>query len=201
MTYGGEIYFLFLARKFSENLQRKWASKTVSVIVERRIDSNFHGLYSYRPKKWRENVQNFAVKPLACGYIVVLLEVLNTDVILWLIRVQTMENIIVVDLSSRFWRVPHYMAEKPNQSCHTFVKYVSKGCKKHFGVAMAAQPSIKWSPSPTVAALHYRPYVPRFWQELLWATRVFRREIAYFTTGRRKTEENWRKQPSKLKSS
>ena len=132
MTYGGEIYFLFLARKFSENLQRKWASKTVSVIVERRIDSNFHGLYSYRPKKWRENVQNFAVKPLACGYIVVLLEVLNTDVILWLIRVQTMENIIVVDLSSRFWRVPHYMAEKPNQSCHTFVKYVSKGCKKTF---------------------------------------------------------------------
>ena len=25
----------------------------------------FHGLYSYRPQKWRQNVQNFAVKPLA----------------------------------------------------------------------------------------------------------------------------------------
>ena len=25
----------------------------------------FHGLYSYRPKKWRQNVQNFALEPLA----------------------------------------------------------------------------------------------------------------------------------------
>ena len=36
--------------------QKKQTNKSTAI---------FHGLYSYRPQKWRQNVQNFAVEPLA----------------------------------------------------------------------------------------------------------------------------------------
>ena len=113
-----QFFFSFLLGRFSENLRRKWTSEIVNVIVKRQLDSNFHGLYSYRPKKWRKNVQNFAVKPLACGYIVVLLEFWTYWRHSMVDKSTAHGKIIVVDFSSRFWYVQHYMAGKPNQSCH-----------------------------------------------------------------------------------
>lgn len=97
------FFFSFFRGRFSETLQRKWTSEIVNVIVKRQLDSNFHGLYSYRPKKWRENVQNFAVKPLACGYIVVLLEFWTYWRHFMVDKSRAYGKIIVVDLSSRFW--------------------------------------------------------------------------------------------------
>ena len=137
------FFFSFLLGRFSENLRRKWTSEIVNVIVKRQLDSNFHGLYSYRPKKWRKNVQNFAVKPLACGYIVVLLEFWTYWRHSMVDKSTAHGKIVVVDFSSRFWYVQHYMAGKPNQSCHKFVEYVLKGWKKKtfFWVVAAVQPS------------------------------------------------------------
>ena len=40
--------------------------KTVNIVVKNKSTTIFQGLYSDRPYKWR-HVQNFAVKPLACG--------------------------------------------------------------------------------------------------------------------------------------
>ena len=125
------FFFSFLLGRFSENLRRKWRSEIVNVIVKRQLDSNFHGLYSYRPKKWRKNVQNFAVKPVACGDIVVLLEFWTYWRHSMVDKSTAHGKIIVVDFSSRFWYVQHYMAGKPNQSCHKFVEYVLKGWKKN----------------------------------------------------------------------
>ena len=44
--------------------------KTVNVIVKNNSTAIFHGQYSYRPHKWRQNVQNFALKQLACGSLI-----------------------------------------------------------------------------------------------------------------------------------
>ena len=52
--YGNEVivaqfHFLFSCSRFSAKVQRKWTSKTPNIIVEKEIENNFHGLYSYRP--------------------------------------------------------------------------------------------------------------------------------------------------------
>ena len=48
-------------------IQKNYNFKTVKVIVKKQSKTTIHGLYSYRPLKCRQNVQNFAVRPLACG--------------------------------------------------------------------------------------------------------------------------------------
>ena len=57
------LFFSFSRARFSEELQRKWTPKTGKVIVRNQLTTIFYGLYSYRQKKWRQNVQNFAMKP------------------------------------------------------------------------------------------------------------------------------------------
>ena len=42
-------------------------SKSSDVIVKNKSTTIFHGLHVYHRFKWCQNVQNFAVKPLACG--------------------------------------------------------------------------------------------------------------------------------------
>ena len=39
--------------------------KTVNIIVKNKSTTIFYGVNSHQPKKWHQNVQNFAVKPLA----------------------------------------------------------------------------------------------------------------------------------------
>ena len=41
--------------------------KNCQYYCKRQIHKNFHGLYAYQLQQWRQNVQNFAMKPLACG--------------------------------------------------------------------------------------------------------------------------------------
>ena len=56
-------FFSFSRARFSEKLQREWTSKTGNVIVRNKSTTIFYGLYSCLQYKWRQNVQNFAMKP------------------------------------------------------------------------------------------------------------------------------------------
>ena len=63
------LFSSYLRARFSEELQRKWMWKTVNVIVKKNKSTTlFHGLCFYGPWKWRQNVQNFGVKPLLLNF-------------------------------------------------------------------------------------------------------------------------------------
>ena len=59
--------------RFFEKLQLKWTPKLSMLLWKNKNKTKqtnkstaiFHGLFSYRPQKWCQNVQNFAVQPLA----------------------------------------------------------------------------------------------------------------------------------------
>ena len=60
-----QFVFLFLLRAICGELFNEWTSKTLNVIVQDESTINFHGPYSYRSQKWRENLQKLAVKSFA----------------------------------------------------------------------------------------------------------------------------------------
>ena len=60
-----QFVFLFLCGQFSEKRQWDWASKLSILLSKNKSTTIFYGVNSHQPKKRRQNVQNFAVKPLA----------------------------------------------------------------------------------------------------------------------------------------
>ena len=62
-----QFVFLFLARAIYRESPAKIDVKTDNIMVKNKSTITFHGLYSSRPYKWSQNVQNFPMKPFACG--------------------------------------------------------------------------------------------------------------------------------------
>ena len=56
-----QFVFLFLLWAIFWETSMELDNKTVNIIVKNRSTTIFYGLNSYQPKKWRQNVQNFAV--------------------------------------------------------------------------------------------------------------------------------------------
>ena len=65
-----QFVFIFLSHvTFWWEMSMEMNFKNYQHYVKKINNKIFHCLYSYRSKKWRQNVRNFAVRPLAYGFL------------------------------------------------------------------------------------------------------------------------------------